>query len=150
MNWKWIIITAIWLCFTVLFTFSLMPYPVADSVRGFSSEEELCEWLNRDKTDSNYRLANTSCYDVAEHLVSQAELQGYRLNIEILNDKEYEYYYGNDNTPVNPQNWSPYWSQNGYYHAVVSARIGEQVFLIEPQTDEVWFYADLIGRGVYD
>ena len=137
MNWKWGAVIIVWMGLTVLFILSLLPYPAADGVRAFSSEEELIDWLSRDRTDDKTDI--NCCYDFADKLVFNAQLQGYALNIEILNDAEYEYYYDSNNTKLNSENWQ------GYYHAVVSARIGNQVYLIEPQTDEVWFYADLIG-----
>lgn len=146
MNWKWGVAFIIWLGLTALFALSLLPTPMPDRASGFSSEEELNDWLAKDKTDSGFRLYDKPCYDAAEYLVSRAELQGYRFYLEILNDDEYKYYYGSDKTPVNPQGWP----QNGNYHAVVSVKIGENIYLIEPRTDEVWFYTELIRSQIYD
>ncbi len=93
-------------------------------LREFASLEELEEWLANDNTDALRLIfgdkegmrkdTNFDCDDYALGLQKAAEKDGFRLSVQIDTRKQ---------------------------HALNSAFIGNNVYFIEPQTDEVWFEA---------
>lgn len=96
----------------------------------FQSVQELENWLAADRT--NEEVINLYCAERAEILVKSAEDDGYRLHIEALSNNELPKYYG---YPI---------SEAG--HIAVTAIIGDRLYLIEPISDKVWPFGELI-RG---
>ena len=93
--------------------------------REFASLSELCHWLELDETDSTIDctekedLANLlltyvyDCDDFAYNLQKNALSQGYLMSTEIV-------------------------IKDGEQHMINSTTIGNNIYFIEPQTDEVW------------
>ena len=94
-------------------------------LREFVSLQELVDWLEQDETDTTLYftarmdLSNPDskydCDDFAYRLQKNALVEGYLMSTEIiLKEKE--------------------------HHMINSTSIGNDIYFIEPQTDEVWFY----------
>ncbi len=89
------------------------------ALREFASLQELEDWLKQDKTNVvvfkaqgvSFVDIEIDCDEYAEALVKAAEKDGYRLSIQIDTKKG---------------------------HALNNAFIGNDIYFIEPQTDEVW------------
>jgi hypothetical protein len=85
--------------------------------KGFSSVDELKAWLAQDDTDSTIYIFGTGClskYDCDDYAVAlerNALLDGYLVSLQIENN-----------------------------HVLNSTIIGNEIYFIEPQTDEVWFW----------
>ena len=97
-------------------------------MRELLSLQELEEWLEQDKTDatlyftgkmdlSNPHSKNGyDCDDFAYRLQKSALAQGYLMSTEII-------------------------VENGEQHMINSTIIGNNIYFIEPRTDEVWLGA---------
>lgn len=82
----------------------------------FSSLEELKEWLERNDVDSRIpSYPGFDCDDYAYQLQKNAAKDGYIISTELI-------------------------IENGELHMLNSALIGNDIYFIEPQDDEVWFY----------
>ena len=85
--------------------------------REFKSVDELKAWLAQDDTESTLYifgaacLSNYDCDDYAVALERNALLDGYAVSLQIEND-----------------------------HVLNSTVIGNEIYFIEPQSDEVWFW----------
>jgi hypothetical protein len=93
-------------------------------LREFVSLQELVDWLEQDDTDSTLYFtgmvdffaspgSNYDCDDFAYRLQKSALAQGYLMSTEIIVEK-------------------------GAQHMINSTSIGNNIYFIEPQTDEVW------------
>ena len=93
--------------------------------REFVSLQKLVDWLEQDDTDSTLYLTGTvdfsaslgsnyDCDDFAYRLQKSALAEGYLMSTEIIVKK-------------------------GKQHMINSTSIGNNIYFIEPQTDEVWF-----------
>jgi len=103
-------------------------------LKDWNSVEELEEFLINDDTDKRVILSVDSegkinfdnhCEDYALQLRDRAMDIGRHLSIAALHPEEYEKWYGERLTP-------------GQYHAIAMARIGNEFWYIDPQTDEHW------------
>ena len=94
-------------------------------LREFVSLQELTCWLEQDDTDSTLHFigtvdfttnpgSNYDCDDFAYRLQKNALADGYLMSTEII-------------------------IKRGTQHMINSANIGNNIYFIEPQTDEVWF-----------
>lgn len=94
--------------------------------REFASTGELDEWLAANKVSDNVYVWDTSdgdtksslkydCDDFALDLQEQASKDGYMMSVTII-------------------------EKDGLPHMINLAVIGNEIYYIEPQTDEVWFY----------
>ena len=99
-------------------------------LRDFQSTQELEKWLAADRT--NEEVGIYYCAERAEILVKGAEDDGYRLHIEALSNNELPKYYGDITSEAG--------------HIAVTAVIGDRLYLIEPISDEVWSFGELV-RG---
>jgi hypothetical protein len=87
--------------------------------RQFKSLSELQSWLAEDDTDSYaYIPVEFDCEDFAMMLQRNSLNDGYIISVELVDT-----------------NWDGYID-----HAMNTAIIGNSIYLIEPQTDGVWFY----------
>lgn len=111
-------------------------------LRDFKSVADLEHFLECDDTDSHVYLTvddsgdvnfNTTIYcgAKAKQLQRRAELQGYRLNLELLSALEFQRYYG--------------WRVESS-HLICTAVIGNILFAIEPATDRIWPEAYIVWR----
>ena len=93
-------------------------------LREFVSREELVSWLEQDQTDSTLHFigtvdfstnagSNYDCDDFSYRLQKNALADGYLMSTEIIIKK-------------------------GAQHMINSTAIGNNIYFIEPQTDEVW------------
>ena len=93
-------------------------------LREFASLEELTGWLEQDDTDSTLHFTGTvdfttdlgsnyDCDDFAYRLQKNALADGYLMSTEIIVKKRMQ-------------------------HMINSTAIGNNIYFIEPQTDEVW------------
>ena len=103
-------------------------------LKDWDSLEQLKEFLRNDNTDKSVTLTvdskgelnfNGQCEDYALQLRDRAMAIGMHLSIAALHPKEYEKWYGKQAKP-------------NQYHAIAMARIGNELWYIEPQTDEHW------------
>ena len=86
----------------------------------FESISVFSEWFY-----NNYHPVGNSCYDLAKNLQKVAHLQGYMMDIEILDDAEY--YFGfKKHLP------------EGENHAVVSVAIGKELIFASPLLGKMW------------
>lgn len=95
-------------------------------LREFVSLQELVDWLEQDETDATLYftvkvdLSNLNskydCDDFAYHLQKSALAEGYLMSTEII-------------------------IKEGEQHMINSTSIGNNIYFIEPQTDEVWLGA---------
>lgn len=95
-------------------------------LREFGSRQELVEWLERDETDAtlyftaevdwNHLDSKYDCDDFAYRLQWNALFDGYLMSTEII-------------------------FKDAGQHMVNSTAIGNHIYFIEPQTDEVWLGA---------
>ena len=95
-------------------------------LREFVSLQELVDWLEQDETDTTLYftvkvdLSNLDskydCDDFAYHLQKSALADGYLMSTEII-------------------------VKEGEQHMINSTSIGNNIYFIEPQTDEVWLGA---------
>jgi len=91
--------------------------------REFASFQELKDWLEQDRTDAILvffvspelpkRHPESICGDFAYHLQRNALADGYLMSTEIV-------------------------LKEGAWHMINSTPIGNIIYFIEPQTDEVW------------
>ena len=111
-----------------------VPVEVPVMLQDWDSVEELEEFLINDDTDKRVILTvdskgelnfNGQCEDYALQLRDRAMAIGRHLSIVALHPKEYEKWYGERLTP-------------SQYHAIAMARIGNEFWYIDPQTDEHW------------
>ena len=99
----------------------------------FESLAALSAWLAHDDTDSYEYVPSTfDCDDFAATLQSHAIEDGYVLNAQIL------YYDDMVGWRIYVDGESCSLSSFGGYHALNMAVIGNEIYLIEPQTDEVY------------
>ena len=109
-------------------------------ISDWDNPEELKAFLEADDTDSHYIFKaggdgviefSNQCEDIAFQLWDRAYEIGKRLDVEILTKQEYHQYYGK-------------WLEGNVVHAINKAVIGNEVWLIEPQTDRMWlvYYLD--------
>ncbi len=95
--------------------------------REFASKGELEEWLAKNEVSDNVYVwaapdgtsrssVNYDCDDFALDLQEQASKDGYLMSVTIT-------------------------EKDGQPHMINLATIGNDIYYIEPQTDEVWFYA---------
>lgn len=105
-------------------------YPPKD----FPSTGDLEEWLKNDKTDSHLDLEPNDdgvvnlkgvCEEFALQLVERARESGYIIHFYIMSKQEYFDLTGAE-------------LPDGRTHAVTLVIIGNNIYLIEPQTDEYW------------
>lgn len=93
-------------------------------LREFVSLQKLVDWLEQDDTDSTLYFTGTvdfsaslgskyDCDDFAYRLQRSALAEGYLMSTEIIVKK-------------------------GAQHMINSTSIGNNIYFIEPQTDEVW------------
>ncbi len=94
-------------------------------LREFVSLQKLVDWLEQDDTDSTLYFTGTvdfsaslgsnyDCDDFAYRLQKSTLAEGYLMSTEIIVKK-------------------------GKQHMINSTSIGNNIYFIEPQTDEVWF-----------
>ena len=97
--------------------------------REFSSKEELRKWLRDDHTDKNVYIwdapdgtkrssENYDCDDFALDLQRLASEDGFFMSVTIID-------------------------KNNQPHMINLVTIGNDIYYIEPQTDELWFYSNL-------
>jgi len=118
-------------------------------LRGFSSTKELISFLKSDDTNELvYSSPNFVCHHFSETLIRNARAKGYRI--------EYLGIYGE--SLLNYQNdYVSYLSSlgvmgtwgDGEGHAVCVVYIGEQMIIIEPQTDVVFRLENGRYHGIY-
>lgn len=111
-----------------------------EGLRDFQSLDDLKAWLAQDDTNEWIILKpqgpdgeivfNDQCEDFALQLQRRAEKAGYRLSFYPMDREEYFQMFG-------------VWLPVGKTHAMNLAIIGNEIYLIEPQTDEVWLYGYL-------
>ena len=83
-------------------------------------------------------------------LVENAEGSGYRVFMEVLVKEEYDkYYLGEEKIiweAVDSRGFVAVWPEleEDGGHSVASTIIGDTLYLIEPSTDDVWSYGNLI------
>ncbi len=108
-------------------------------LRDFSSLQELQNWLVLDDTDSHIYIKCNSdggayitglCEDFALQLQERATSSGYKMSFQVLNEQGYYEHFGKH-------------LSSGRVHALNLAVIGNNVYFVEPQTDEVWLGAYL-------
>ena len=112
-----------------------MKPPKIIRLRDFPTLSALNHWLAFDDTSEHIRLRadpitgeivfNGNCEDRALQLIYRAEELGYRLHFYPMARAEYYQHY----RKVLPR---------GYEHIVCLVVIGNEVYLIDPKTDEVW------------
>jgi hypothetical protein len=111
-----------------------VPVEVPVMLKDWDSLEQLEEFLKNDDTDQKITLTadntgninfNGQCEDFALQLRDRAMAIGRYLSIQALHPKEYEKWYGQT-------------AQPNQYHAICMARIGNEFWYIEPQTDKHW------------
>ena len=111
----------------ILLTFSLCaacsspakqpPVVVYKDLHGFSSVSELMLWLALDNTNQQEYIPIThDCEDFAIDLQKAGQVDGYLINLQFNLLEE---------------------------HVLDSVVIGNYVYFIEPQTDEIWFVGSL-------
>jgi hypothetical protein len=131
MKYKFFIILAI----IVLMSFPAQAQP--ERLQDFATVEALERWLERDNTDSHLFLVcnkdglaqlTGTCEDKALNLIEQAEREGIRLHLQVLDNSLYYRFY-KKHLPIHT------------YHAAVIAIVGNEIYLIEPSTDEIWLMA---------
>lgn len=96
------------------------PITVTKSLEWFESKSELRQWLfDNPISERHYQTTSYDCDDFATDLKIAAEQAGYRIDIQ----------------------WdlSGQFSANGEPHALNSTRIGNTVYIIEPQNDTIVF-----------
>jgi hypothetical protein len=92
-------------------------------LKQFESEEELIEWLHTDKTDELPYIKDLfECENFARTLMRHALKSGYYMSFQVLKD------YTRPDTKEFIQ--GP--------HAINSTIIGNDIYFIDPQTDEFW------------
>ena len=98
----------------------------------WESEAELLDFLDADDTDSTVILQADSggmvnlqdqCEDFALQLRDRAMAQGKYLSVIALHPEEYLKWYG---------------EKRKDYHAICMARIGNDLYYVEPATDRAW------------
>ncbi len=108
---------------------------VSVELRNFSDLEELKQWLRdrRNVTTVRFQSPNTivDCDDYALELQHKALADGYIMSFEVIEESEYNALF---KTPLPP---------SLSLHAINLAIINNNVYYIEPQTDEVAFVARL-------
>ena len=93
-------------------------------LKEFVSLQKLVDWLEQDETDSTLHFTGTvdfstnlgsnyDCDDFAYRLQKNALAEGYLMSTEII-------------------------VKRGKQHMINSTSIGNNIYFIEPQTDEVW------------
>ncbi len=111
-----------------------VPVEVPVMLKDWDSLEQLEEFLINDDTDKRVILTvngegklifDEQCEDYALQLRDRAMAIGMYLSIEVLHPIEYEKWYGKLAKP-------------NKYHAISMARIGNELWYIEPQTDKHW------------
>lgn len=100
---------------------------VEKELRDFESRQKLQEWLDR----HTIALLNGDCDDAAYQLQRLALSDGYIMNFEKIDWNEYN------------QLGFKYKLAMGTYHAINSAVIGNELWFIEPQTQEIKLAAGL-------
>ena len=104
-------------------------------LRNFSNLEELKQWLEDKKNITTVRFQSpdtiVDCDDYALELQHKALADGYIMSFEVIGESEYNALF---TTPLPP-------SQS--LHAINLVIIDNDVYYIEPQTDEVVFVAQL-------
>jgi type II secretory pathway pseudopilin PulG len=99
---------------------------------GFVSREALREWLENDHIDSNeYDYDNYNCENFARDLSSNANKDGYFIGL-------LEVVLLHENNPYIPDSWEPEYD----YHAKNFVIIGNVIYEIEPQSDEIVVLSD--------
>lgn len=111
------------------------PVPVYEEVKppllqDFTSLGELEQWLRSD----NISKEHSYCGPRALALIRKAELDGYRLHLDVITYWEYNSKYGDSWPYLYP----------GDAHAVCSAVIGDEIYYIEPLTTTVWYHGRLM------
>lgn len=108
-------------------------------LRDFESIEELETWLEDDDTDSHIILIADEegyvsfegvCEDYAIQLMDRAIADGFKMSFYVMDRQEYYQHF---------KKWTP----KGRLHAVNLVIIGNEIYLIEPQSDEYWLKAYL-------
>ena len=98
----------------------------------WESPDELAKFLADDNTDKHFIFRSDSsgsvkfngqCEDFAMQLRDRAMAKGKYLSVEVIPPGEYAFQFG-------------VWG--GSYHAMNMAIIGNEFWLIEPQTDRMW------------
>jgi len=111
-----------------------VPVEIPVVLKDWGSLESLEEFLINDDTGKNVILIADSegkinfdgqCEEYALQLRDRAMVIGMYLSIAVLHPKEYEKWYGKQANP-------------NQYHAICMARIGNEFWYIEPQTDKHW------------
>ena len=112
-------------------------YEQQANLNQFGSLSELKAWLASDNTDSHTYIPTTfDCDDFALLLIERAKADGYQMYLQTL------YYDLYDGLWLSFKYYN--YKISGYYgfdayHAMNSVIIGNSVYFIEPQTDEVFF-----------
>lgn len=110
----------------------------ASGLRDFADEGEMLSFLESDTTDSRLEfndgvipfnaMVNNPCWYYASQLVRHANDRGFQLYLFITTDDNFHrFWYGR--------------SLNGYGHCACLARIGQDIYYIEPQMDMYLLYA---------
>lgn len=108
-------------------------------LKDFESVEILRGFIQQDNTNEFVRLVadnngtinfDNQCEESALQLIQRAEAKGYRLNFQVINVRDYARW--RYLLPKGQLAWD-----DG--HAVCSAIVGNDIYFIEPQNDNVWF-----------
>ena len=112
-----------------------VPVEVSQKLRDFESTEELEAWLEENYIDQAVMLYASGkkfdCDDYALRLIKDADKDGYRMFLQVI--------YHPYRKPLTGE----VASRKGANHAVCSVIIGNNVYFIEPQTDEYWLAAEV-------
>jgi hypothetical protein len=114
-------------------------FEIKNNLRDFENTEELEMFLAEDDTDTHLFLKadetgvvklEGNCEDYAIQLQDRALDKGYKMSFYVMDRQEYYQRYGE-------------WLPKGRLHAVNLVIIGNEIYLVEPQTDEYWLRAYL-------
>lgn len=103
---------------------------------GFSSREELQEWLEDDQVSEHLYSSSYTCENFARDLSRNAKVDGYFLGLlEILVPRPPSLF---SLPPLKIKGYSyPSWYDDYELHVRNFAIIGNEIFEVEPQTDEI-------------
>lgn len=102
---------------------------VPQKLRRFDSVEELEDWLEQNPVDHTkfiYDHGLGDCDDYALELVEDAKLDGFEMWFQVLHH------------PYRQPITDKLLTKKSADHAVCSVIISDEVYYIEPQTDEIW------------
>ena len=110
----------------------LTDFASLEELQAFLAQDDTNEWLILTASSSGTVQFDGACEDYAFQLRDRASQIGKRLETELLTRSEYVEYYGDTGgLGVNDK------------HMVNKAVIGNDVYLVEPQSDKVWKVVEL-------